>query len=192
MNNGYSNTFGLNTIPSAMRGNQQIVGGNNQLVSGNQYYSGGQQQSFYPQPVNFGQPQQNINSISSNEANTNIIWMQGGENTVKSTMMPNSTQYAFFEQDGNKFYIKTVDQYGKSSVEPYIYFPENEVPQILLQGQQTDVSQSVPMIDTSAYVTQEQFLEMSDQLTKQIQEISKRLNDFKSRVGNMNKKENSK
>ena len=134
MNNGYPNAFGLNTIPPAMRGNQQIVGGNNQLVGGNQYYPSGQQQSFYPQPVTFNQPQQNTNSIPSNESNTNIIWMQGGENTVKSTMMPNSTQYVFFEQDSNYFYIKTVDQYGKSSVEPYVYFPKNELPQVLQQN----------------------------------------------------------
>lgn len=191
MNNGFQNTFGLNTIPSAMRGNQQMVSGNNQMTSGGQYFNGGQQ-SFYPQSVAFGQSQPSTNSIPSGEANTNIIWMQGGENTVKSTLMPNSTQYVFFEQDGNFFYIKTVDQYGKSSVEPYVYFPKNEVPQVLLQGQQADASQSTPVIDTSIYVTQEQLTEMCDQLTKQIQEISKRLNDFKSRVGNMNKKENSK
>lgn len=191
MNNGYPNAFGLNTIPPAMRGNQQIVGGNNQLVGGSQYYPSGQQQSFYPQPVNFGQ-QQNQSSVQSNESNTNIIWMQGGINTVKSAMMPNGSQFAYWDQDENKIFVKTVDQYGKSTVETLVYFSENELPQVLQQNQQVDAQQSGPVLDTSVYVTQEQLTELQEQLSKQITEVQRSLNNFKSKVGNMNKKENSK
>lgn len=139
---------------------------------------------------------QNYNNSYQNDVNTNVIWIQGGINTVKSAMTPNSSQYAFFDQDEDHFYMKTVDQYGKSTVDPYVYFLESEFPQIIQQYIQTMSSSSqgndsVKNADNNTvYVTQEQFEELKESLSQQIAETKKIINDFKSRVGNMNKKEN--
>lgn len=91
--------------------------------------------------------------------------------------------FCYFDDQKDVIYIKQVDNNGRASVQAYDLVP---------QGQNTENAASASAIDASNFITKEQFDELSGQLTQQIADISKKLNDFKAKMGNINKKEGSK
>lgn len=149
----------------------------------NQFYSA-QNQQYFQQPSN------QIQQIGAqSDINTNMAFIQGGEPTAKSIMLPNNSMYAYFDKELRQIFIKTVNQFGEPSVEPLWYFTADEMEEIR-QKMGIGVQQQTP--DNSNFVTQEQLAQIEESLNQKIQEILKNLNNFKSKVGNMNKKEKEK
>ena len=146
------------------------------------YYSAipPQMQLPNPQMVNYQPQQQYITNQSG--VNTNMEFIQGGETAVNVVQLPNNSLFAYFDNDYDTVYFKTVDNNGRASVQAYDLVPKD----------QTADAGPVPTIDTSEFVTKEQFDELSDRFTQQMADIVKKLNDFKSKIGNMNKKEANK
>lgn len=114
-------------------------------------FGGGQQ---------YGQQQQGIN--------TNIEWVQGGATSVNAIQLPNNTMWAFWDNNEDVIYVKTVDSNGRLSLDTY---------DITLRD---GTKREEPTTD---YVTRAQFDELSEQFTKQLADLTKKLNDFKSKVG---------
>lgn len=136
---------------------------------------------YYPTAPQLQQSQSQWN----NSVNTNIEMIQGGYASVSALQLPNNSMYCYFDDQKDVVYIKQVDANGRASVQAYDLVP---------QGQHTaeTIATTAAAIDTSDFITREQLDELSEQLTRQIADISKKLNDFKAKMGNISKKEGNK
>ena len=141
----------------------------------NQYY----QPQYYQQPANWvnqGYQQQ----AQGNGITTNIQWVESQSAAESFQLGPSITSWALYDAKNPYIYIKSYDQNGKPYTRRLKYIdmdaPEEE------QGQEKT-------IDISGFVTQEQLDQFSDQISKQIADLQKKLNDFKSRICNTNRKE---
>lgn len=88
---------------------------NNYNPFNNQF--GYQTPPYNPNYYNQQQPQQN----------TNIIYVNGIEDAKNRYLMANS-RYAFFDNDKQMIYIRTVDNTGKSDVKVFSYNEQAEQP----------------------------------------------------------------
>lgn len=143
--------------------------------------------SYYPTQTNnlYGWGNQGNANTSNNALNTNIEQVQGGPVSVNAIQLPPNSLYSYWDPVEPYIYVKAVDLNGRPSMKTLYYQDVEEMPK-------EEPEATAPTIDTSMFVTKEQFDEMSDTLTKQINDVIKKLNDFKSKVGNVNKKENKK
>jgi len=64
------------------------------------------------------------------DINTNMAFIQGGEPTAKSIMLPNNSMFCYFDKELHQIFIKTVNQFGEPNVEPYWYFNKEEMDEI--------------------------------------------------------------
>ena len=145
----------------------------------NQYY---QQPSYYQTPTNwYGQGYQQSQIVSNNEITTNIQWVESQSAAESFQLGSGISSWALWDSKSPIIYVKSFDQNGKPYTKRLQYID-------LDAPVQPDSSQDIT-IDTSEFVTQEQLSQLSDQLSKQMADLQKKLNDFKSRMGNSNKKE---
>ena len=121
-------------------------------------------------------PTMNQNYQQNVQANNSIIWVQG-ENAAKSYPVAPNTAIALWDSEQQTIYIKSVDSNGIPSLKVLDYIDrDNEI----VQNDNTNESN---------YVTQDQMNDFSEQIKQQMADLQKKLNDFKSRVGNLNSKE---
>lgn len=139
-------------------------------VNTNQYYT----DQRYLQPNNwYGQNFSNVPSQNT-EMNTNIQWVEG-QNAAESYILPNGVQsFALWDARNPIIYVKSFDSNGKPFTKRLQYVDLDAPPET------EEVSENVN------YITKEQFDKLSEQLNTQISELTKKLNDFKSKIGNMN------
>ena len=139
-------------------------------VNTNQYYA----DQRYLQPNNwYGQNFSNV-PTQNTEMNTNIQWVEG-QNAAESYILPNGIQsWSLWDSKENIIYIKSFDSNGKPFTKRLRYIDIDAPPET------EEVSENVN------YITKEQFDKLSEQLNTQISELTKKLNDFKSKIGNMN------
>ena len=114
-----------------------------------------------------------INQENINVSNNNIIWVQG-EGGAKSYIVPNGSTYALWDSEQQTIYVKSVDINGRPTMTVLDYVDRN--------------APSDKETNFTDYVTQQQLSELSTQLNQQVQDLQKKLNDFKSRIGNLNNK----
>lgn len=118
----------------------------------------------------------NQNYQQNVQANNSIIWVQG-ENAAKSYPVAPNTAIALWDSEQQTIYIKSVDSNGIPSLKVLDYIDrDNEIVQ----------SDNTNEIN---YVTQDQMNDFSEQIKQQMADLQKKLNDFKSRMGNLNSKE---
>ncbi len=140
--------------------------------------------AYYPtNTVTYQQPNnwygQNFSNIPSNnqEISTNIQWIEG-QNAAESYILPNGiNSWALWDSKQPIIYVKSFDSNGKPFTKRLQYVDLDAPP----VQEETTVQEN--------YVTQEQLQQISEQFTSQVVELTKKLNDFKSRVFNINKKE---
>ena len=120
--------------------------------------------------------------------NTNMPYVNGGQIALNAIGLPRNTMWCFWEQGKPYFYVKTVDANGISSVETYKYS------QVINGIEENDMGvRPVPTQQQGdVYVTNEKFTQFSDDIAQQLKQLQKSLNDFKSKIGNANKKETKK
>lgn len=107
--NNYNNSFGFNnnTMPTSTQPYGYAM---NPYPQGSMFYN--QQNMQQPNTNQQNQTMQNTN------LSTNIIYVNGLEDVKQRMLLPNS-KYAFFDNDNQILYIKSVDNGGKSNVETY-------------------------------------------------------------------------
>lgn len=148
------------------------------LTPTNQYY----QQLYYQTPNNwYGQGYQQPQIQNNSEITTNIQWVESQSAAESFQLGPGISSWALWSAKEPIIYLKSFDQNGK----PYT----KRLQYVDLDAPSQQESPQSATIDTSAFVTQEQLNQLSDQLSKQMSDLQKKLNDFKSRICNTNKKE---
>ena len=151
------------------------IGNINPNYFGNQVTS-----QAYPQNINgWGNAGYSNQMQPSNEQpNNNIIWVQG-EGGAKSYIVPNNTSLALWDSESQTIYIKSVDATGRPTMTILDYVDRNA----------PEEKQNTMPVD---YVTQDQFNQLSNKLSRQMEDfqndLQKKFNDFKSRTNNINKK----
>lgn len=106
--------------------------------------------NYYPasyQPVYQYQPVQQQQQVQQNQGN-GIIWIQG-EGAARSYLLAPNSSVVLFDSEEPTFYIKSADQAGMPTLRKF-KFEE-------ITGQQTQHSDPVQQIDTSIYITREEF-----------------------------------
>lgn len=112
------------------------------------------------------------------QPSTNIQWITGGIASVGAIQTPANSMFCFFDSNEPKLYFKSVDGNGKPNIKIYEYTEYNP-----------EASQNENTFSSDNFATKEQLTEISEQLSKQITDLRKSLNDFKSKIGNVNKRE---
>lgn len=137
-----------------------------------QYY----QPQYYQTPNNvYGQNFQAIQP--NNEMTTNIQFVES-QNAAESYILPNGvTSWSLWDAKEQIIYVKSFDSNGRPFTKRLQYIDLDAPP----EPEESKVEMN--------YVTQEQFAELSESFTKQMADLQKKLNDFKSRICNTNKKE---
>ena len=112
-------------------------------------------QPMYPQQVQYQQP---VQQIQQPQAQGNgITWIQGIEAAKSYLIAPNSS-VVLMDSENPVFYIKSADQSGMPTLRVFKF-------EEITGQQQQPKAEPVPQIDTSMYITREEF-------EKRIAEIS--------------------
>lgn len=122
--------------------------------------------------------QQNNVEQAGNQPLSNIIWVQG-ESGAKAYILPNGNTMALWDSEQQTIYVKSVDANGRPTMTILDYVDRN-APTVTEE----------PI--TQNYVTQDQLESFSNQVTQQMADLQKKLNDFKSKIGNINSKKEAK
>ena len=136
--------------------------------------------TYYSQQAAAMQP--TIDNSPQSQPNSNIIWIQG-EGAAKSYICPNGSTIALWDSEAQTIYIKSTDLNGRPTMTVLDYVNRDAAPASVVE---TTEATTAPPQD---YVTQTQLNELTESFAAQIAELTKKLNDFKSKVGNT-KKEN--
>lgn len=146
----------------------------------------------YPQarnPTYYNQYVAGMQQLAENppqsQPNSNIIWIQG-EAAAKAYICANGTTIALWDSEAQTIYIKSTDMNGRPTMTILDYVNRDAPTPPVVEAAATVTATTTPPQD---YVTQTQLNELTDSFAAQIAELTKKLNDFKSKVGNT-KKEN--
>ena len=122
----------------------------------------------YMTPLNNPQMQQPVNS-------TNMIWVQGESGAKAYPIAPGINQ-ALFDVEKQVFYIKSVDQSGMP--QPLRMFRYSEC---------TEADLKEPEIDTSNFITREEFEDAIDSITRSLKKQNNNQNNNNERRNNNGK-----
>jgi len=121
--------------------------------------------NYFPmnyQPLQFAQQQ--YQPVAQAQSNTGIIWVQG-EAGAKAYPVAAGNSVLLMDSEGSYFYIKTTDSSGiPQPIRKFTYTEETG---------KKEVAPVVQQIDTSNFITREEFEERFAKLTEPVKETVK-------------------
>lgn len=107
-------------------------------------------QPVYPQQVQYQQPVQQVQQPQAPQVQSGgINWIQGIESAKAYPIAPNSS-VILMDSESPQFFIKSADQSGMPTLRVFKF-------EEITGQQQQPKAEPVPQIDTSIYITREEF-----------------------------------